>query len=264
MTTLLPSDALETLPRPTPSVADSERLLAEYGPLVKAMARAMVRRLPANVELDDLEQNGFMGLLSAMLQAARSGVGVQFKAYVAQRVRGAMLDGLRESDPASRQVRRQMRQVERKLNELTYQLGRPPSEGEVAAAMEMELRAYQQLLADADGYMLLSIEDFSDTEPPDEFVDWCASTNSDPLVALERRALQRTLLRALSDLSSRESAVMARYYVDGKTMREVAISLGITEGRVSQIHTQAIARLRAAVVTSHEPKSLLAPRRRTG
>ena len=241
---------------------ESERLIAEHAPLVKAIAQSLLRKLPASVALDDLMQDGFIGLLGAMLQTTKERAGGQFQKYVSQRVRGAMLDGLREHDPGTRAVRHAMRRVERAIHALGHQLGRSPSEEELANSLAMPLPDYQRLLQEAHGYTLFSIEDFDDRDSTLEFVEWCVTTQSDPVAALERRSLQRKLLIAISDLSVREDEVMTLLYVHDLTMRIAGERLQLSEGRISQIHTQAIAKLRAAVMGTEDRSSLLAPRRR--
>ena len=240
--------------------AEGERLVAEYAPLVQSIALSLLRRLPANVEGDDLMQDGYIGLMAAILQSTKERAGGHFKSYISQRVRGAMLDGLRRADPASNRMRQEMRRVERAIHRLSHCLGRAPSEGEIAAALEMPLAAYQELLMDAHGYTLLSLEDFDDPDPAKDFIDWCAQTNSDPLAALERKAVQRTLLIAISDLTPREEQIMTMYYVSELTMKDIGARLDISEGRISQIHAQAIAKLRAAVIGDDTRPSLFAPR----
>ncbi len=241
---------------------ESEKLVTEHTPLVKAMAKSLLRKLPASVELDDLMQDGFIGLLGAILQNTRDKAGGQFQSYVSQRVRGAMLDGLRQLDPGSRGVRQSMRRVEHAMHQLSHQLGRPPSESEVAQALTMPLAEYQTLLETAHGYTLFSLDDFVEETAPDQFLDWCATTGSDPVAALERKLLQRKLLVAISDLSAREEGVMALLYVDALTMREVGKRMGLTEGRISQIHAHAIATLRSTVIGNTAEPSILKPRQR--
>lgn len=242
--------------------SESERLVVEHAPLVKAIAQSLLRRLPSSVALDDLMQDGYIGLLGALLQATKQSVAGQFEKYLAQRVRGAMLDGLRQSDPGTRAVRRDMRRVEQAIHELGHTLGRSPGEDEVARALAMPLADYQRLLQEAHGYTVFSIEDFDDGESTVDFIEWCVVTQSDPLAALERRALQRKLLMAISELSAREEQVMLLLYVSDLTMRGAGEHLALSEGRISQIHSQAIAKLRAAVIGLEERPSLLALRRR--
>ncbi len=235
---------------------ECEQLLERYGPLVRSVALALVRKLPASVELDDLMQEGYIGLLSALLQATHQDAQGQFRSYLAQRVRGAMIDSLRRLDPGSRSVRLEMRRVEGAISELCHALGRQPSEGEVALKLGMPLLEYQSLLQQAHDYMLLSLEDFGgdgDGTTGGNFIDWCAATGSDPLAALQRRSLQRRLLQAISMLGERENAVLTAYYVEEMNMVDIGLRLGITESRVSQIRSQAIARLRAAVLDESQP-----------
>lgn len=250
-----------TRPRKKLSADDTDRLLEKYAPLVRSIAQTMLRRLPASVEFDDLMQDGYIGLLGALLHSTRTTADGQYRNYLAQRVRGAMIDGLRENDPAGRGMRREMRRVEEAIRQLSQSLGVLPGEGEVAKALEMPLADYQRLLQEAHGYTLLSLEDFGETSDDRNFLDWCSSTNADPVAALQRHALQRTLLVAISELSEREDEVMAAYYVEGLTMRLIGQRLSLTEGRVSQIHAQAIAKLRASVMQPGDRGStLLSPR----
>ena len=237
-----------------------EQLVAQYTPLVSAIAKSLLRKLPANVEVDDLIQDGFVGLLVAIIQSTTAHAGLAYRAYLSQRIRGAMLDGLRENDPGTRTVRAEMRRVEIIISRLSHSYGRIPSEGEIAAALEMPLEKYQSLLQQAYGYTLLSLEDFGDQNDDRDFIEWCASTSSNPLAALERKQVQRTLLKAISDLSERETQVMTAYYAEELNMRTIAVQLDITEGRVSQIHTQAIAKLRAALLGDGCGPTLVTPR----
>jgi RNA polymerase sigma factor for flagellar operon FliA len=254
---------LESKVRRRLTESESERLVTEHAPLVRAIAQSLLKKLPASVEFDDLVQDGFIGLLGAILQTTKARVGAHYLNYISQRVRGAMLDGLRDIDPATRSVRRAMRAVEHAINQLGHQLGRSPNEDEVARSLAMPLAEYQRLLQDAHGYTLFSIEDFDDRDSPDDFLDWCMNTRSDPLAALERRALQRKLLMAISDLSEREDEVMTLRYVEDLTMLRIGERLNLTEGRISQIHSQATAKLRAAVMDAQIAPSLLATRRRS-
>lgn len=253
---------METDRRRKLTESESERLIATHTPLVKAIAKSLLRKLPKNVELDDLVQDGYIGLLGAILQTTKERAGNQFQQYLSQRVRGAMLDGLRENDPGTRRVRQAMRRVEQAIQELGHRLGRSPNEEEVAFALGMPLLDYQRLLQEAHGYTLFSIEDFSDGESSTDFLEWCVVTKSDPMAALERRTLQRKLLIAISDLSPREEEVMTMMYVNDISMKDIAARLRLTEGRISQIHSQAVAKLRAAVMGADDRPSLLAPRRR--
>lgn len=244
------------------AVGERERLIREHAPLVRAIAEALLRRLPSSVALDDLLQDGFVGLMSAVLLTTKHSAGHRYQSYISQRVRGAMLDGLRQNDPGTRSVRRAMRRVELAIHELGHALGRLPGEEEVAHALAMPLEDYQRLLQDAYGYTVFSIEDFDDRDSTHEFLEWCMVTQSDPVAALERHELQGQLLIAIGGLSARENEVMNLLYVSDLSMRSVGERLSLSEGRISQIHAQAIAKLRAICIGDGQGSPLLAPRRR--
>jgi RNA polymerase sigma factor for flagellar operon FliA len=248
--------------RRVPTDGERERLVLEHAPLVRAIAESLMRRLPSSVAIDDLLQDGYIGLMGAMLRSTKHMAGHRYQSYISQRVRGAMLDGLRQNDPGSRSVRRAMRRVELAIHELGHALGRLPGEEEVARALAMPLEDYQHLLQEAYGYTVFSIEDFDDRDSTHEFLEWCMVTQSDPVAALERHELQGQLLVAIGGLSARENEVMNLLYVSDLPMRSVGERLSLSEGRISQIHSQAIAKLRAICIGGGQGSPLLAPRRR--
>src|SRR5512133_820161 len=142
---------------------EKDQLVQRFAPLVKRIAYHLMARLPASVQVDDLVQNGMIGLLDA-INRFEAGMGAQFETYAAQRVRGAMLDGLRENDWLPRSLRRDFRRIETAIAELEQQKGRTPSESELAAALSMSLPDYQKLLQDARGHQLISFEDMLDDD----------------------------------------------------------------------------------------------------
>lgn len=226
---------------------DREQLIQHYAPLVKRIAHHLMARLPASVLVDDLVQNGMIGLLDAMTRF-ESGMGAQFETYATQRIRGAMLDGLRENDWLPRGLRRELRRVEQAVHRLEHANGRPPTEQELADSLEMPLADYQRLLLDARGHQILYFEDFSDEEG-ESFLDRHAgSEDDDPLRRLEDQGLRQTLVDGIDALPEREKLVMALYYEEELNLREIGEVLGVTESRVCQLHSQAIARLRARVL----------------
>jgi RNA polymerase sigma factor for flagellar operon FliA len=249
-------------PTPTCSDPETERLIKLHTPLVEIIARKMVHGLPANVECDDLVQDGMMGLIDAILRTNRATTGAEFQGYVAQRARGAMIDGLRAADPASRMVRKNMRQVELVLQRLGHTLGRLPLESEVADALCMPIGDYQHLLQEAHGYTLISIDDLVDEDDAHNYLAQCVDTYSDPLVVLERAALRQALAQAIYNLHEQDRELLHLYYEEGLKMREVGQLLGLTESRVSQLHAQAIAKLRASFTDAAPPPTVLKPRRK--
>lgn len=238
------------------------QLIEAHLPMVRSTANSMAKNLPANVQMDDLVQDGTLGLLDAMLRHSQRLNCQHFQRLAAKRTRGAMLDGLRAMDPGNPRIRSVMRKAAEATHRLQQQLGREPGEGEVAAALGLPLAQYQRILQRADGYTLLSLEDFDGQTENGSFLEFCADSGSDPFVALERKLFRSTLSEALNHLPENEKAVVSGYYEDMRTMREIAETLGLSEGRISQIHAQAIVRLRAALLAGRNTPAALTPRRR--
>jgi RNA polymerase sigma factor FliA len=223
-----------------------ETRVRDLAPLVKRIAHHMMTSLPPSVEIDDVIQSGMMGLLDAARRYEVS-EGAQFETYAVQRIRGAILDELRQCDWLPRGVRRSLRETEKMISKLEQQNGRPPTEAELAKAMDMTLAEYQRLLQDARGYQIVSYEDFS-ADDDDSFLDrYAIDHESDPLHVLEDRGLREALVAGIEQLPEREKQVMGLYYEQELNLREIGEVLGVSESRVCQIHTQAIARLRAGL-----------------
>jgi RNA polymerase sigma factor for flagellar operon FliA len=229
---------------------DMDHLVVTYAPLVKRLAYQMMARLPASVEVEDLIQNGMMGLLDA-INRFEDGMGAQFETYAVQRIRGAMLDGLRETDWAPRSTRRDMRRIEAAINALEQKNGRPPSEPEIAEHLGLELSEYQRMLLDARGHQLLYFDDFTSEEGEDFLERHFGQTDTEPLALLEDADARVKLVEAIQNLPEREKMVMAFYYDEELNLREIGEILNVTESRVCQLHSQAIARLRALMLGRH-------------
>ncbi|MDR1350709.1 MAG: RNA polymerase sigma factor FliA [Zoogloeaceae bacterium] len=223
---------------------DREQLVQQYAPLVKRIAHHLMARLPANVQLEDLVQNGMIGLLDAFARY-EEGLGAQFETYASQRIRGAMLDGLRENDWLPRSLRREMRRVENALRQLEQQQGRPPSEGELAENLGMPLADYQKLLQEARGHQILYLDDFVSEEGEDFLARHLGSSADDPIVRLEDKNLRQHLVRAIDALPEREKLLMALYYEEELNLKEIGEIMGVSESRVCQLHSQAVSRIRS-------------------
>lgn len=224
-----------------------DQLVQRFLPLVKRIAYHLMARLPPSVQFDDLVQNGLIGLLDA-INRYEEGFGAQFETYATQRVRGAMLDGLRESDWLPRNLRRELRRIESMITQLEQEKGRSPSESELADALGMSLPDYQKTLQDARGHQLLYFEDFSGDDDEDFLERHFTDDESDPSRILEDQNLRATLVAAIERLPERERLMMALYYEQELNLREIGEVLGVTESRVCQLHSQAIARLRSQMV----------------
>ncbi|GAB3630452.1 RNA polymerase sigma70 [Pandoraea terrae] len=225
---------------------DTNDTLTQYAPLVRRLALQLMAKLPASVELEDLVQAGMLGLLDAANRYQET-QGAQFETYASQRIRGAMLDELRELDWASRGIRKTARQIEKAVQKLEQRLGRGPSESEIAGEMSVGLVEYQQMLQEVHGCQLIYYEDFesADEEP---FIDRiCADPGADPLTTLLDEGLRHGVVDAIERLPDREKLLMSLYYEQGLNLREIGAVLEVSESRVCQLHSQAISRLRATL-----------------
>ncbi|MCS6811799.1 MAG: RNA polymerase sigma factor FliA [Tepidimonas sp.] len=226
---------------------DREAQLRQYAPLVHRIAHLMIARLPASVELDDLIQVGMIGLNEALARYEPS-MGVQFETFASQRIRGAMLDELRDADWMSRGSRKLQKDIEGAIHRLEQRLKRPPRESEIAEELGMSLAQYQETLARMRGTQLLYLEDLGGHGEEEEgFLDRYlpADGDADPERILADQRMRAALVEAIQKLPQREQYVMSMYYEHDMNLKEIAAVLGVTESRVSQLHSQAVARLRA-------------------
>jgi len=230
---------------------DKDQLISRYAPLVKRIAYHLMAKLPASVQVEDIIQNGMLGLLDA-ISRYEEGLGAQFETYAVQRIRGAMLDGLRENDWLPRSLRREMRRIEVAVHTLEQQHGRQPTERELAEALGMNLAEYQKMLQEARGYQLVYFEDFGEEEDDDFLERHMIGEAVDPLTLLEDQNMRAVLVQAIEDLPEREKMVMGLYYEEDMNLREIGEVLGVSESRVCQLHSQAIARLRSRIAGGRE------------
>jgi RNA polymerase sigma factor for flagellar operon FliA len=225
---------------------ERERLLTEQLPQVRYIARRIHERLPRHVLLEDLVHAGVVGLIDA-LQKYDTGKKVQFSSYAKFRIRGAILDSLREMDWSPRDLRRKARRLEEAHHQLRSSLGRNPSEPELAAEVGMDLRGLQLLLGEISGLEVGSLRVESSRDGQEE--DLCQYLPDDseetPLFLCLRSEMRQQLARAIAELPEKERQVLALYYYEELTMKEVGTILGIGESRVSQIHSMAVIRMRA-------------------
>jgi RNA polymerase sigma factor for flagellar operon FliA len=227
-----------------PEVRD--RLVERHMILVKYVAARVAGRLPRHLSVDDLYSSGLLGFLGA-IEDFDPEMGVSFSSYATPRVRGAIFDELRRLDVVPRTVRRRIREAERAIDAVTGRLDRAPTDEEIAAELRIEVEAYRQLLT--EGVTIISLDapvlgrdDHSGESTALE--DLRTASPFTTLAAKERRAL---LARLIDTLPPRERQVLALYYYEELNMREVGEALGVTESRVSQLHSSAILRLRASL-----------------
>ncbi|HEX4327216.1 MAG TPA: RNA polymerase sigma factor FliA [Burkholderiales bacterium] len=225
-------------------VLERNQKIEQFVPLVKRMAHHLLARLPASVQADDLIQAGMIGLMDA---AGRfeEGHGAQFETYASQRIKGAMLDELRSNDWMPRGVRKAQRDIEKAIGKLEHRLGRPPAELEVAKEMDVSLSDYQEMLAEARGAQLVHFDEIDSEDDNEPFLDRNSVTSgSDPLEQLKDARFKRSLVAAIEGLPEREKMLMGLYYEQELNFKEIAAVLGVTESRICQLHSQAVARIR--------------------
>ena len=225
-------------------VMDKNSLWQRYVPLVRHEALRLQVRLPASVELDDLLQAGGIGLLNAV-ERYDALQGTAFTTYAVQRIRGAMLDELRSRDWAPRSVRRNAREVASAMQKVEQRVGRPATEQEVAQILDIDLAEYRQILLDTNNSQLFSYDEWR--EEHGESVEPLLEGHEDanPLQHLLEGNLRQRVIEAIEALPEREKMVLTLYYQEELNLKEIGAVLEVGEARVSQLHSQAIKRLRA-------------------
>jgi len=229
------------------SATERDLLLMEHLPTVRYLARRIHERLPQHVELDDLVSAGVVGLIDAFSKFDHNKK-VQFKSYAQFRIRGAILDSLRTLDWSPRELRRKGRAVEEAIRSVTQRVGRAPSEQEIAGEMELTLAEYQLLLGDLKGLEIGSLHiERSEDSGDEELAYLPGSPEDDPLFRCLKGEMKQRLADAIDELPEKERMVLTLYYYEELTMKEIGLTLGVVESRVSQIHSSAVLRLRVAL-----------------
>jgi RNA polymerase sigma factor for flagellar operon FliA len=224
-----------------------EKLIEQYIPLVKYVAGRLAMNLPSSVDVGDLESFGFFGLLDALekYDAERN---IKFETYATTRIRGAIIDGLRSLDWVPRSTRAKARLVESQIYELTNDLGRTPTNEEIATALGLTLDDYFALLSELKGANLFSLDDAAAGEQGGEdlkVLDLVVDQGLLPDQRVIEKESVAELAAAIEQLSEREQLVLALYYHEDLTLKEIGHVLQVSESRVSQIHTKAIMTLRS-------------------
>lgn len=219
-----------------------QELIQEYTPLVRRIAHHLMARLPSHVVLDDLIQAGMMGLLEAASRYDAS-KGASFETYAGIRIRGAIIDEVRRGDWTPRSVHRNARRVSEAIAQVEHRIGRDAADSEVAAELGIGIAEYQSLLQDSVDSRLFSYDQLTETTeeaPAEQFT----SSEPDPRQLLESDGFKRALAKAIGGLPERERLVLSLYYDEELNLKEIGRVLGVSESRISQIHSQAALRLR--------------------
>lgn len=227
------------------SAALADDLVVEHAPLARRLAHQIASRMPASIEVDDLIQEGMLGLLDAARRWQPQPDGAPFAVYARLRIRGAIYDWLRGNDLLPRHQRGKLRAAQEAITELSHTLGREPEDSEVADSLCLSITQYHTLLEGA--VSIAVVDEIAETDEP------VADHNSDPFEQASVRETLQQLQPLLAQLAVKEQQVLALHYTEHLSYREIAQVLDLTPGRISQLHTQAMLRLRGWLAGSGAP-----------
>lgn len=224
-----------------------DELVRAYAHLVKRIACHLRARLPASVQLDDLMQAGMLGLLEASANYD-GGRGAEFETFASIRIRGAMIDEVRRGDWTPRSVHRNARRLSEAIRRAQHRLGRPPQDREIAGELGVSMEDYARLLHDVSAHRLVSFEEVTGANEHQEPV-----AGQDTAASVEQQDYRQRLAEAIEALPERERLILSLYYDQELNLKEVGAVIGVGESRVSQLLSQATARLRARLTADREP-----------
>jgi len=257
---LLPSSLVRPASLPTPVVADSleppepfdrnnrEQIIKDYVPLVKFVSHRIASRLPSHVELDDLINSGILGLMDAIekFEPTRN---IKFKTYAELRIKGAILDGLRDLDWVPRSLRRKKKEIENAYHLLEQQQGRAATDEEVAQVLAIPLEELHRNLDELKGVTLGTFIEVGEDGESESFISFVPDPDAeDPHQTFQASEIKEILQDAMEVLPKKDKFVVQLYYFDELTMKEIGTLLNITESRVSQLHTKAMLRLQGKLL----------------
>lgn len=228
-----------------------DKLILAYSPLVKYVAGRMSSGLPAHIEEGDLVSYGLLGLIGALdrFDPSRN---IKFETYAVSRIKGSIIDELRALDWVPRSVRSWARKVEAAVTRLENRLMRAPTDEEIATELEVDVDEFQDILNQISCASVVALDEFWDSTGPGQdkvnLIDTIEDTDApDPSRAYRIQVIKETLTSAIERLPERERIVIGLYYYEGLTLKEIGEVLGVTESRVSQLHTKAVLRLRGRI-----------------
>ncbi len=221
-------------------------LLEQNADLVKRIAYHLANRLPPSVQVDDLIQAGMIGLLDAARNYDQ-GRNASFKTYASIRIRGAMLDEIRKNDWIPRSVHSKAKMLAEAIRAVENREGRDARAQEIADELNLSLDRYHELLTSANGQKVLSLDDSVSDEGEGILMDSLTDESPDPMENMQEQDVKNILAEAVAGLPERERMVMSLYYDEELNLREIGQVMGVSESRISQIHSQAIIRLQARI-----------------
>ena len=232
------------------SQQEKDKLITEYASLIKFIAQKIAVRLPSNIELDDLISAGVIGLMDAIdkWDPTRDN---KFKTYAEFRIRGAILDELRAQDWVPRSIRDKAKLLDKTVQNLEAEMGRIATEEEVAKAMNISIDEFHDLLNQVRPVSLLSIDEaqsFSNVDKKSILNILEGTKLNNPYVQLNIKVVKDVVTKAIEELPERQRLVLSLYYYEDLNLKEIGKVLRVTESRVSQLHAQAVSRLRSKLV----------------
>lgn len=224
-----------------------EQLIIEYAPLVKLVAGRLLMQVGQYVDFEDLTSYGIFGLIDA-IDKYDPEKGIKFETYASIRIRGAIIDNIRKLDWVPRSLRAKNKQLEQVYAELAIELGREPKEAEVAEKLDIPLSEAQDLIRKSTVVSLVSLDDYLEQNRDVGVFNLSFSQTDDPENNIEMMETKEALAEAIDELSDKEKKVITLYYFNELTLKEISAVLGVSESRVSQIHTKAILFLKAKLL----------------
>ncbi len=226
-----------------------DQLIMDYAPLIRFVAQRISARLPSNIETDDLISAGVIGLMDAIekYDPARDN---KFKTYAEFRIRGAILDELRSQDWVPRSVRDKAKKIEKTYALLEQKLGRSVTDSEISDQMGLKLEEYYDMIAKVKAVSLLSVDDLTASNQHDKrsLLESLENSNSrNPFSNLDNKNIRNLLMATIDDLPEKQKLVLSLYYYEELNLKEIGKILNVTESRVSQLHTQAIEKLKSKI-----------------
>jgi len=228
----------------TKNSALREKLIIEYAPLVKLVAGRLLMQVGQYVEFEDLTSYGIFGLIDA-IDKYNPDKGIKFETYASIRIRGAIIDNIRKLDWVPRSLRAKNKQLEQVYAELTAELGREPGEDEVAEKLSIPIAEAHELIRKSSVVSLVSLDDYLEQNHDVGVFSISPDQPDNPENSIEAMETKKALADAIDHLSDKEKKVITLYYYDELTLKEISAVLGVSESRVSQIHTKAILLLKA-------------------
>lgn len=229
------------------SEEQKEKIINESLPFIKYTAYRLGQRLPPQLSMNDLVSIGIMGLLDALQRYAEGRV--KIKTFVEYRIKGAMLDELRSHDGVSRSLKNKISQIKNTHRKLEKELGRPPDEEEVAKSLNITLDNYYRTLQIANSAVVCNFEDFKGKMKEENEIDVMECipdpAMKTPLELMEENSSKEALAHLINELPEKEKLILSLYYWEELTMKEIGKVMDLTEGRVCQLHSQALTRLKA-------------------